>query len=110
MNYDFVSDYCYANSKVSRKSRDEKISGIRKTDSLWLSGGASERGIRMSKVQFLMGLRIFSLSRARGKTGNIFFYFLPSLILTIFLILFTKHDALDLYIADPSSMPDECHM
>ena len=94
MNYDFVSDYCYASSKVSRKSGDEKISGIRKTDSLWLSGGASERGIRMSKVQFLMGLRIFSLSRARGKTGNIFFYFLPSLIFTIFLILFTKHDAL----------------
>ena len=109
MNYDFVSDCCYASSKVSRKSGDEK--NIRnKEDSLWLSGGASEREIRMSKVQFLMGLRIFSLSRARGKTGNIFFYLLPSLILTIFLILFTKHDALDLYIADPSSMPDECHM
>ena len=24
MNYDFVSDYCYASSKVSRKSGDEK--------------------------------------------------------------------------------------
>ena len=110
MNYDFVSDYCYASSKVSRKSGDEKISGIRKTDPLWLSGGASERGIRMSKVQFLMGFIIFSLSRARGKTGNIFFYFLPSLIFTIFLILFAKHDAVDLYIADRCSMPDECHM
>lgn len=90
----------------------KKISGIRKTDSLWLSSGASERGIHMSKVQFLISWdsEFFLCPRARGKTGNFFFYFLPSLILTIFLILFTKHDALDLYIADPSSMPDECHM
>ena len=37
-------------------------------ESLWLSGRASERGIRRSEVRFpALGLRIFSLSHARGE-------------------------------------------
>ena len=40
-------------------------------ESLWLSGRASERGIRKSEVRFL---RIFSLSHARDKTIKIFPY------------------------------------
>ena len=43
-----------------------------KVESLWLSGRASERGIRRSEVRFLMGLRIFSLSNACDKMKNIF--------------------------------------
>ena len=40
---------------------------------------ASERGIRGSEVGLLVGLRIFSLSRARDKTQNIFLYILKQL-------------------------------
>ena len=40
---------------------------------------ASERGIRGSEVGLLVGLRIFSLSRAREKTQNIFLYILKQL-------------------------------
>ena len=36
------------------------------------------------------------------------FYFLPSLKLTIFLMLYTKHDAID--IADSSSIQDVCYV
>ena len=37
-------------------------------ESQWLSGRASERGIRRSEVRFLWGL--FSLSHARDKTNK----------------------------------------
>ena len=40
---------------------------------------ASERGIRGSEVGLLVGLRIFSLSRARVKTKNNFLYILRQL-------------------------------
>ena len=36
------------------------------------------------------------------------FYFLPSLKLTIFLMLYTKYDAID--IADSSSIQDMCYV
>ena len=38
--------------------------------SLWLSGRASVRGMRRSKVRFLTGTKNFSLSHARDKTKN----------------------------------------
>ena len=41
-------------------------------ESLWLSGRASERGIRKSEVRFLMRTQNFSLSHACEKTKNIF--------------------------------------
>ena len=41
-------------------------------ESLWLSGRASEHGIRRSEVRFLMELRIFSLYHACDKMRNIF--------------------------------------
>ena len=55
-------------------------------ESLWLSGRASERGIRRSEVRFLMETQIFfSLSHARDMTKNIFLFLyqaqnLPSLL------------------------------
>ena len=48
-------------------------------ESLWLSGRASERGIRRSEVRFLMGTQNFSLSHARDKTKNIFLHFFTEL-------------------------------
>ena len=46
-------------------------------ESLWLSGRASERGIRRSEVRFLM--EFFYLSHARDKTKNILLYFFTEL-------------------------------
>ena len=36
----------------------------------WLSGRASERGMRRSEVRFLIRIKNFSLSHARDKTKN----------------------------------------
>ena len=41
-------------------------------ESLWLSGRASESGIRRSEVRFLMRTQKFSLFHARDKTKTIF--------------------------------------
>ena len=41
-------------------------------ESLWLSGGASKRGIRRSEVRILMRTQKCSFSHARDKTKNIF--------------------------------------
>ena len=46
-------------------------------ESLWLSGRASESGIRRSEVRFVIGTQKFSLSHARDKT-KIIFISLPS--------------------------------
>ena len=46
-------------------------------ESLWLSGRASESGIRRSEVRFVIGTQKFSLFHARDKT-KIIFISLPS--------------------------------
>ena len=60
----FVLSEQYA-GRVSYELRNRPRSSV---ESLWLSGRASEHGIRRFEVPFLIGLRIFSLSHARNKT------------------------------------------
>ena len=73
--------------------------GLAHIECLWLRGRPSEREIRRSEVRFLIGTQNFSQSHARDKTKTFFSISLPSSELIIILILFTKHDAID--IADP---------
>ena len=66
------------------------------------------RCYKQRRMFFVLSRIFFSLSHARDKTKNIFSISLPSSELTISLISFYEHDAID--IADPSSMQDACHM
>ena len=50
----------------------------------------------------------FFFTRSGQNERHLSLFLLPSLKLTIFLILYKKHVAID--IADPSSMQDACHI
>ena len=60
-------------------------------ESLWLSGRALKRGIRMSKVPLLMTSQSFSLSYARDKTTISFSVSLPSLPSPLFYLQFLSY-------------------
>ena len=55
------------------------------------------------------GLRIFSLYHARDKTKNIFLYLFTELKTYHLSYSIYKHDAINVDLADPSIMQDECY-